>query len=103
MATKRELEMRALLEEHASTGMTLSAFARSKGVRTESLYRWRSRLRGKDKPSRCDFVELGVSDASAVSSDRLEIRIMDGEVQISAPADFDDDRLLRMLFVLRQC
>ena len=80
---------RQLLVEHASSGVSLAAFARSRGVSRESLYKWRRWFRHQEEglllpapaaPSEVDvsseFVQLRVEEpASTMRRDRMTVEL----------------------------
>lgn len=92
-----EDEARALLDAFADEGGDLAAFCRARGLSTDAMYRWRSRLAaaGEDTPR---LVEL---HASAAPKARYELRVRG--VRVLVGDDFRDETLARLLRVARAC
>jgi len=103
--TREDYEI--LLAEHGGSGLSLRAFAESKGIKPATLYCWHRRLRprrGKKKPT---LVPVRVVDASpaagTTSGDAAEHRFeitVPGDRIVSVPSGFDAEELRRLLDVL---
>jgi len=102
MSTKREQEMRVLLAEQESSGLTVRDFAEQRGLKKASLYWWRSELRRRDREStpRGDFIEVG---HAPYDDSGLEVVVTDCDLRIVIGADFDEQVLIRLVAALQQC
>ncbi len=104
MPTQREQEMRALLAEQEASGLSIREFTKLKGLRRQSFYWWRRRIREKDKePTTADLVEVKIENPSALASVRIELLVKGDEVRLSVPSGFAVVDLQRVINALRQC
>ena len=99
-----------LLAEYGASGLSLRAFAESKGIKPGTLYAWHRRLRPrvtrqKQKKSTLVPVRLvgGVEEAAptqpVTTARSFEVTIP-GERVVSVPIGFDAEELRRLLAVL---
>lgn len=98
-----EPDARAALDAHATSGLTLAAFARERGLNIKRLYRWRARLAGSTptvgpatEPPR--FLPVRLVDVAQRAPD-LEVVTSSG-VRVRVPVGFDVDALASVLRVL---
>jgi transposase-like protein len=99
-------QARAVLEKHASSGLTVREFAEREGLEPARLYRWRERLGGSagqqlaasagSMPERAAFVELRAHRPS-----RVEVVLRTGHV-LFVPDSFDARALSRLVEMLER-
>lgn len=95
--------MKALLAEHANSGISLAAFARSHGIREGTLYYWSRRLRshspaGKPGPRLAPVKLIPDRPDSPV----LEIELRSGHT-LRLFSGLDKTELTNLLSVLASC
>jgi len=98
-------EARKLLEEQRGSGLSIAAFARSKGVRAWSLYNAQAIARRRPRrSSEAALAEVRVVDAPAKQNNlaALELALPSG-IAIRVNRDFDEVALRRVLGVLASC
>jgi hypothetical protein len=102
---------RSLLAEQEASGLSLRAFAASRGLSQWTLYGWRSRLaRSKSRRSAAraqrpgGFVAVDIvgSRETTDSSTRFEVVLADG-CRVIAPRDLALERLADLVRALRAC
>ncbi len=102
---RKAADYEVLLAEHATSGMTLLAFAESKGIPPRTFYKWNQKLRPREpekRRDRADLVEVQILETSsddAVRDQFFELTISGGRV-LSIPSGFDDEELRRLIAVL---
>ena len=99
-------QARAVLEKHASSGLTVREFAEREGLESARLYRWRERLgvgsnqhlaaSAASMPERAAFVEVRAQRPS-----RIELVLRTGHV-LFVPDSFDAGALSRLVEVLER-
>ena len=96
-------EARALLEEHESSGLTIAAFARSRGVEPWTLYNARAMARRRERrvPKR-SFATVSVIDDATPNDDPIEMTLPSG-LTVRITRGFDEVALRRLLGVLAGC
>ncbi len=101
----------ALLEEHATSGMTICAFAEAKGVKPATLYAWNRRLHPKNRERASDQIGLLRVDISEAppqvrqpvpEASRNFTLALDGGHVLGIPAGFDSGELTRLLATLER-
>lgn len=96
-------EMRGVLENWESSGLTQKAFGEREGVSVTTLQYWRRRLKEIDGESEAPaFGPVRVVPDGSVSEDRFELRI-GGSVSITVPPRFDAEALRRLVSAVRGC
>ena len=90
-----------LLVEQQSSGLSIAAFAKAKGIPSWSLYNARSRARRK--ASR-EFTEVAIAPAreTGPSAPWIELALPSG-ITVRVPHDFEEVALRRLLGVLATC
>lgn len=110
MAAKREGRAegrwRALIREQEGTGLSVSEFARRRGVSVATLYWWRSQLcrrGGRGRATRLVAVEVVGSKAVDPSNgDRdFELELAGGR-RLRVPSRFDAEALSRLIVVVER-
>ena len=92
------------LEAQASSGLSVSDFAKQIGVTGWTLYDWRRRLGSGRAGDRAKLVKVTVArSAGAQGSGALVVRVGDGRRSIEVPRGFDGDDLRRLVAVLESC
>jgi transposase-like protein len=99
-------QARAVLEKHASSGLTVREFAEREGLESARLYRWRERLgvgngqhlaaSAASIPERAAFVEVRAQRPS-----RIELVLRTGHV-LFIPDSFDAGALGRLVEILER-
>src|SRR5258707_6913849 len=99
-------QARAVLEKHASSGLTVREFAERQGIEPARLYRWRERLgvstgqhlaaSTASMPERAAFVEVRSHRPS-----RIELVLRTGHV-LFVPDSFDSSALSRLVEILER-
>ena len=99
-------QARAVLEKHASSGLTVREFAEREGLETARLYRWRERVgvsagqqlaaSARSTPERAAFVEVRARRPS-----RIELVLRTGHV-LFVPDSFDAGALSRIVEILER-
>lgn len=122
--TLTEVDARKLLDEHARSGLSLNAFAASRGLSGERLGWWRCRFRRAEaSPApravpEVSFVPVtlaptdvaptrssAASDASPSAPTRVATPyelVLGGAATLRIPADFHDASLVRLVRVLTE-
>ena len=102
------VEIRELLADLESSGLSVAAFARARGIPAQRIYwiRRRARMaasRDSDTPvvSR-EFSEIVVAERQSHPSPPIELCLQTG-ISIRVSADFDELVLRRLLGVLAPC
>lgn len=96
-----ESEARAALKEHATSGMSAEAFARSKGFSTQRLRYWKARLTRTDAVSFVSVRLPSVAKSPATTApDRIEV-VCDAVV-LRVREDFDVEHLARIAVALSE-
>lgn len=100
--TPREAE--GLVREQASSGVSLAAFARQRGIPAYRLYEARNRLarRRREAPSSNDFQPLHVVDTVQEGGAPVEL-VLPAGLLIRVGRDFDEVAMRRLLGVLVSC
>jgi hypothetical protein len=102
---------RSLLAEQEASGLSLRAFAASRGLSQWTLYGWRSRLlRSKSRRSAArarrpaGFVPVDIIGSRETADDptRFEVVLADG-CRVIAPRDVALERLAELVRALRAC
>jgi transposase-like protein len=99
---KREMwpKWRGLISEQGSSGQTIAAFCRDRGLTTSQFYTWRNRLR---KSTAEQFLEVQVVKAAArpfpVTKGAIEIRLAEGRCVLVEPG-FDPEHLRAVVAAL---
>lgn len=106
---RKRAEYERLFAEHARSGLSLRAFAESKGIKPRTFYAWHRELRpGRRKPVRPQ-VELAPVELVAASSKMAPARrasevpfeiVLLGGRTVRVPAGFDAGELGRLLCLL---
>ena len=91
-----ETEARAALKEHAASGVSADAFARSKGHSTQRLRYWKKRL---TTTGLVPFVAVPLP-VSTRSSGRAHIEIDWADVVVRVREDLDVEHLARIAYAL---
>ena len=99
-------QARAVLEKHASSGLTVREFAEREGIEPARLYRWRERLglsagqqlaaTAASMPERAAFVEVRSHGPS-----RIELVLRTGHV-LFVPDSFEPSALSRLVEILER-
>lgn len=104
--TASRADVRALLEEHRSSDLSIAAFARAKGVKPWALYNARSVERRRAVSERSTgFTEVrvvGGRPAPAAKEQAIELALPSGVV-LRVRRDFDEVALRRLIGVLGSC
>lgn len=106
MAKRREdrrEEMRALLARQESSGQSVAAFARRRGISAWTLYAWKRRLaqeRGAGPGQDRGFVEVQV--VGSRKAPPIELELPQG-VRVVVPSGVEEEDLRRVLAVLSSC
>ena len=100
-------EVRQLLTDLETSGLSLAAFARERGIAPHRLYWARNRARSVSVKAeraelRSDFSEVIVADRTTNQVSPIELRLPTG-LSISVTADFDEVALRRLLGLLGTC
>lgn len=95
----------ALINEHATSGLTLKAFALSRGLNLGTLYAWHRQLRPKKGPVRpkVEFVSVDLVEPVEMASpamDRAFEVVLRGDRVLRVHTGFDGDELLRLVSLL---
>ena len=96
-----EPDARAALAVHATSGLTLAAFAREHGLSVKRLYRWRARLESAPAAPTAaapHFLPMRLVQAAEPAPD-LEVITATG-LRVRVPVGFDGDTLARVVRVL---
>ena len=94
----REARCRALLDEHAASGLSLKRFAASKGIPYTTLISWRKKLRDRDSaPTPPQLLPVKLIDRPAEAAFDLSLP---GGRTLRIPPRFSPDALDRLLAVL---
>jgi len=110
MAAKRdgraEGRWRALIREQERSGLSVSEFARRRGVSVATLYWWRSQLSrrgGRGRATRLMAVEVvGSKEVDPSSGDRdFELELSGGR-RLRVPARFDAEALSRLIVAVER-
>jgi transposase-like protein len=91
----RRAEMRGLIAEQETSGLSASRFARERGMSAWTLHNWKRRLREEstEVASRQAFVELQVADAAGPG---LPIMVeLATESRVLVPRGFEGEHLRR--------
>jgi hypothetical protein len=89
-----------IIEGQRSSGLTVAAYCRDRGVTEGSFYTWKRRLRSPAKSNRSsapEFVEVKPPSASAVGA--IEI-CLHGERRLLVRGGFDPDLLMDLVRTL---
>lgn len=100
-------EARELVEEQRTSGLSIAAFARERGVKPWALYNARAAERRRATRGRASrFAEIQVVDepaeAPVIAGGAIEVSLPSG-VAIRVRRDFDEVALRRLLGVLGSC
>jgi hypothetical protein len=95
----RREEMRGLLAEQETSGMSLSRFARERGMQPKTLYHWRRVL--KEAHVREGFVEVQVVE-EARPPGAITVELPAG-VRVQVPVGFEESHLRRVIAALSSC
>lgn len=93
-----EAEAQTCFAQMQEQGLTISNYARSRGIAAWSLYRWRNRIQGA--PTVGGLVELTPATAPAGPA-RYELVL--GPVRIVVGDDFQEQTLARLLHLVQSC
>lgn len=85
----------AVVQAHATSGLSVTAFCREQGMSTSLLYRWRQRIPGQASPMADGFVELRPIDAQTAGSGVAVV--VDGGWRLELEPGFDAATLDRVL------
>lgn len=106
-ARRSEASIRQILAELSTSGESVAAFARQRGLSAWTLYDWRRKYGTTGEPEprgpvrqAPSLARVRLKDASRDAGD-FEVRV--GAVAISVPYGFDDRELLRLLTVVKSC
>jgi transposase-like protein len=112
--TEREAFWRSVLDEYSSSGLTIRAFCRSKGISEPSFFAWRKKIQKRNGvPSRnvsanpgklipvdvVDSVRVGLTPDEMTPSPWLEIATPNG-FTIRVPRNVDTQQLGGLLEVI---
>ena len=97
----RRAQMRQLLAEQKSSGLSAARFARDRGMSPWTLYKWRRRLREEEVGARGRFVEVKVVGDSRPEA-KIALELPSG-VRVHVPHGFEEDDLRRVLAALESC
>jgi len=89
-----------IIEGQRSSGLTVAAYCRDRGVTEGSFYTWKRRLRSPAKSNRSSapvFVEVKPPSASAVGAIEICLR---GERRLLVRRGFDPDLLMALVRTL---
>jgi len=99
-------QVRQVLEDLESSGLSVAEFARQQGVGAHRIYWARDRARASAKKraasSGGEFARLAVTDRAVQQEAPIELQLPTG-ICIRVTRDFDDVALRRLLGVLAQC
>lgn len=95
-------EAEALLKEWEASGLRLVDWSRQKGIRYETVRRWRCKLRGPVGPASSALIPVRVVPDGPGRAADLEIGLANG-LTIRVPAGFDAGELARVLGIAQQC
>ena len=93
---------RGLVSEQQTSGLSVTAFCRERGLRVPQMFAWRRRLR---KAESADFVEVQVLDMNkpaeemAMSNKAIEVRLS-CERRLMVEPGFDADHLRALILAL---
>ena len=93
-------EWRQLIDEQRSSGLTVAAYCRDRGIKDSAFYAWKRRLRSPAKPNRSSapaFVEVKPQKTSV--SEAIEI-CLHGERRLLVRSGFDRDLLIEVVRAL---
>lgn len=92
----------AVVQAHAASGLTVTAFCREHGISRGLLYRWRRRCQGETVPAvESSFVELRAVERRAPGSG--VVMVFDPGWRLELEADFDAVTLERVLSCVARC
>jgi len=104
-------ELPALLLDLDRSGLSIAAFARSRGVRPSPLYRARqgraqgpssSPSRATSPPDAADFIPIRVIDRGPAACPSITVELTSG-TKLIVPPDFDAASLRSLLEVVTAC
>lgn len=104
-----EREMRALIEEHGSSGQSLAQFADARGVPRWKLYDWRRRIEQRDARALTEqrFATVKIveedSDRRRPSSGASIEVVLRGGRTLVVRGDVDGEQLKRVVLALEAC
>lgn len=105
---KLEAWYAAALEEQASSGLSVAAYATKIGVTAATLYQWRRRLSCKPDELGANSVEphgliqVSLKSPASPAFDRFVVRL-ERDRFIEVPYSFDESALGRLIAVLDAC
>ena len=98
---RSEAEYRRLLAERERSGLTLKAFAESRGIKPQTLYAWHRRLRhAPDSVAIVPVQVVETANQSGVTSERCFEVTISSDCVVSVPPGFDANELARLMSVL---
>lgn len=96
----------SILEQQASSGLSVTKFAEQAGVSAWTLYDWRRRLSSVAAgatPPKVELIEVSIARSEPAGSGGMVVRLGDGHRSIVVPPGFDGDELRRLVTVLESC
>jgi transposase-like protein len=93
-------EWRQIVDGHRTSGLTVAAYCRDRGIKDSAFYAWKRRLRSPAKSNRSlvpVFVEVTPPKTSAVGA--IEI-CLPGERRLLARRGFDRELLIELIRTL---
>lgn len=92
-----------MLEEHASSGLSVRAFCKKESLSEPSFYGWRRKLQGKaeEKTSSVELIPVRVVDEPAATGNAIEI-IVPGDVRLRLGERCTSETLNRVLAAVRE-
>jgi len=95
----------AVLEQQATSGLSVTDFAEEVGVSPCTLYQWRRRLSAAipNELPPPQLIEVAIARPESSSDSGLVVRLGDGRRSIAVPAGFDGDELRRLVTALEKC
>lgn len=100
-----------VLEQQATSGLSVTDYAAVAGVSAWTLYQWRRRLapvapagRKCDRATTPRLIEVSIARPPARSTvSDLVVRVCEGRRSIAVPCGFNDEDLRRLVLVLESC
>jgi transposase-like protein len=93
-------QWRERIAEQERSGVSVSQFCQTRGIRAHLFYYWRKRLREQQQPMRFALVERGPARQEAASEASLELVLASGE-RLRIGAGVDATTLRTVLTALR--
>lgn len=97
----RRARWRGLVNDQVVSGLSVTAWCVSHGIKSNTFHYWRKQLKVPASPSSASWVSVAlnpVADAEFLRGDILTLRV--GRVSIEVPPDFDSGLLSSVLNLL---